>query len=141
MLGLVLLMTLDLGSIVVEELQDEETDLVLGGAIDGIDELASDAGQLEVEEETVAVAQIVQQGLDIEGAVLVVRWSKPLADEVADSNEGIDIHVVSRANLLDALVAEAQRNTKTAHHLQQTTVVVNQLCQLIVTSIFVTHNN
>jgi hypothetical protein len=25
--------------------------------------------------------------------------------------------------------------------LQQTTVVVNQFCQLIVTSIFVTHNN
>jgi hypothetical protein len=58
--GLVLLVMLDLGHIVVKELQNQEAYLVVRRTVDGIDEFAAYGRQLEVEEEGVAVAQISQ---------------------------------------------------------------------------------
>ena len=94
-------------------------------------QLATDIGQLEVQEIGVTGLQIVKQGGD--GQLLVgLKLAIPIDGEVDHSQEGIGIHPVALAGFLNCLITKTKTDAETAQHLQEVVVIANQRNHLVV---------
>ena len=94
-------------------------------------QLATDIGQLEVEEVGMTGLQIVEQGGD--GQLFVGLEFAIAVDVVVDHcQEGIGIYIVILTRFHDRLVAEAQTDAEAAQHLQQVVVIANQRDHLVI---------
>ena len=87
-------------------------------AVDGLDELASDGRQVEVEEVRVRPLQVVHQGGEREVVLLAAVRVGLVADEVGYGQKGLVVHPLCLADVLHRTVAEAQRQAEAAHHHQ-----------------------
>ena len=103
--------------ILVEELQNEVGHIVVRlRAVDGFDEFAADAGQVEVEEIGMGAFQIIHEGGDGEVVLLSGIGILFLADKVGHGKEGRAIYTLRLADVFHILVSESQRQPEAAHH-------------------------
>ena len=125
---LVIHMLVHLGDILVEEAQDGKGHVV-AAAVDGLDQLAANARQPEIEEIVVGIAQIAHQRSD-RNSTGIGSFSVDMRIDHGQERPGVDPAVA--ADFADRLVAEAQRDAETAHDKQYGVAVADQIAHAVV---------
>ncbi len=126
--------------ILVVEAQDEHRQAVSAGEVDGLEQLAPDARQAEIDEVAVGVLQVGDERRHI-------HLLRHLADAgvcgvfhiVDDRQECADIHSGIAASGLHRLVAKAELDAETAYYLQDAIVITDDVAHRVCGMIFLGH--
>jgi len=126
--------------VLVVESEDKHGEAVAAGEVDGLEQLAADARQSEIDEVAVGVLQIGDEGryvhlLDHLADACMGR----VLDVVDDGEERADIHSGGTAGGTHRLVAEAEFNAEAADDLQYAVVIADDIAHGVCFVVFLVH--
>lgn len=120
-------MSLHLVVVFIKEFDNQYTHIIGAGTVDGLDELAPDRREHEVQIVGVRALQILHHPFGADSAYV----GHTVADEVGHGEKRMGVYPGAFTHLADTRVAESERDAETADYHQQLWIVIYQVTQTV----------